>query len=106
MLRNGLPTVPVRSRWSRGSSIGLALLLGCCAALLYLGSYAPMYKWQVRKQNTAYPGGAWRRTYVPVEWLIDETCLRGPLLGWANIVGVRQSLVTESYYRRAGFWKD
>jgi len=76
-----------------------------CVLVLYLCSYAPMYEWQMQRQNTAYPSGAWRHFYRPAEWLIDHTFMRQPLLSWANLFGVRRSLVTESYFRRMGFWE-
>ena len=41
----------------------------------------------------------------PVQWLTDETPLRGPLLRWAEIYGQRDAFVTSSFARDlSGYW--
>ncbi len=41
--------------------------------------------------------------YQPIDWLIDETPLREPLLDWAELWGLRDVMVAAGNCRRTGF---
>jgi hypothetical protein len=85
-----------RSRALWVSSICGALIL---LSVTYALSYAPVFRWQMERQNTMCPEGKWRQLYDPVNWMIDRTPLRPPLLSWADYWNVRSPMETESWYR-------
>jgi hypothetical protein len=62
------------------------MLGGMFFCVAYVLSYAPVYRYFAENVE-AEPRGVWR-VYVPVNWLIDRTPLRGPLLAWADLWGV------------------
>ncbi len=68
---------------------------------IYVLSYAPA------EQALATGRLPWPKAmldfYVPVQWLIDQTPLRVPLLRWAEVFGLREKFVTASA-RRSSFW--
>ena len=41
--------------------------------------------------------------YKPVDWLVDKTPLRGPLLDWAELWGTRDAMIAAGNSRRTGF---
>ncbi len=73
----------------------LAIALAGAAATTYLLSYAPLHRWM----GIAYwaEDRLGRRAYAPVEWMIDESPLREPLLKWANVVGVEDDFRLASW---------
>jgi hypothetical protein len=95
-------------RWRRWSIAGIAvrttqlprivLAVGAviCAAY-YALSYAPT--------EAALADGRLRMPrammdfFVPVQWLIDQSALREPLLRWADIYGQRENFVAASATR-------
>jgi hypothetical protein len=70
-----------------------------CAAILYVISYAPVYRWHQLRQNRSSPIGAWRKCFRPIETLIDFTSLKDPLLRWGAMWRVRDQLETDSALR-------
>ncbi|MBT6156819.1 MAG: hypothetical protein HOL01_18755 [Planctomycetaceae bacterium] len=59
--------------------------------VLYPLSYAPMVRF-----------GRVLPIYRPVDWLIDETAAREPLLNWARVWGMQDEFETASQIRRFG----
>jgi hypothetical protein len=82
----------------------LVLSLAILAYLgMYLLSYAPMID-AVRSGRLSPPRGM-LDYYVPVQWLIDATPARAPLLRWADLSHVREILISDSDARmRMSFW--
>ena len=76
----------------------------CCTICVYVLSFAPVYRWNIDDQNSLTPVGRWRVLYKPVEWLIDATPLREPLLVWAEWWNVRSFVETDSHFRESGLW--
>jgi hypothetical protein len=76
--------------------IGLACVI---LPVLYVLSYAPVYRWQANRQNQIFPVGPWRAIYDPVDWMMDKTPLRRPLLAWAEFWGIRSSFETDMHFR-------
>lgn len=92
------------------SKPSLPLLIGF-SLLVYVLSYAPAIRYSYGPDFNLYikngsamidPPMSWIRTnvYVPVEWLIDKTPLRRPLLLWADLWNVRRSVEFVSECRR------
>ena len=75
-----------------------AMIVGVSVILLvgYVLSFAPAYRYM---QNGDLPSGGVWRVYAPVNWLIDMTILREPLLDWADYWGVRFEFETTSDFR-------
>lgn len=46
------------------------------------------------------PHGGWWRLYSPVDWAIDNTPLREPLLSWARLWSVEVEFVGAEWYRQ------
>lgn len=98
-------------RWSM-AGIGLRLLnrrravfaaIGGAYVLFYVLGYAPTMS-AIRNGRLPQPGGM-LDFYVPVEWLIDESPLREPLLLWANHWGERGEFESASASRlRSRYW--
>jgi hypothetical protein len=117
------------SRARTASHRFLALVAGSIlVTITYLLSHAPLYRvihgrnpvdygWDdiihFRKTRTwpvsvefGFPAGAWeglQPLYKPVEFAIDDTPLREPLLWWADLSDVRGSLEYESDLRTGRF---
>jgi len=72
-----------RSRWP------VAVLVMTMLAMVYALSYAPALKWYDESDPLYAPFDASLLLYQPVEWLIDDTPLRKPLLLWADLWNVR-----------------
>lgn len=80
-----------------------AVLVFFAVMVLYPLSYAPVVRVQRETwKPTAHPlsssvvsfyviDSSTSAVYKPVDWLIDETPLREPLLWWAEVCGVRGS---------------
>ena len=68
-------------------------LLVLLLLVVYVLSYAPVVRYCVD------PGASAHGIYRPVEWLIDETPVREPLLVWAQPWGVRSQLEMDSLIR-------
>lgn len=70
-------------------------------AVIYVLSYAPT------EQALAAGRLPWSRAmmdfYVPVQWLIDQSPLREPLLRWAELYGQRAAFVAASA-TRSTYW--
>lgn len=99
-------------RWHRWSVAGivvrvtafrpwlLALVMLAFGAIYVLG-YAPLEK---ARRTAALPvPAAMMDLYVPVQWLIDQSLLREPLLQWADLWGMRVSFELASSWRK-GWW--
>ncbi len=63
----------------------------------YLLSYAPMVDALRSGRLSSRPGML--DYYVPVQWLIDATPARVPLLRWADFWGLRDNLISDSERR-------
>lgn len=72
----------------------VVLLLGAG----YVLSYAPVYR---MKTESGMLGGI--AGYQPVEWLMDETPLRDPLLRWASVWGVDDEMAWDCAVRHLDF---
>ena len=82
----------------RRNLIASRLVIGAILlSVTYVLSYAPVYRY-FAENVAAEPSGVWR-VYVPVEWLIDRTPLRSPLLAWADLWGVAFELDSASEAR-------
>lgn len=95
---------PVLRRLTRKQRV----LLACGAAVVpcvYCLSYAPFLR-----VLTTHP--EWRPTiaalddlFVPVQWMTDQTILRGPLLWWADFCQVpAEPLMADSASRMRSLW--
>ncbi|MCH8148052.1 MAG: hypothetical protein IH987_08690 [Planctomycetes bacterium] len=68
--------------------------------VVYVLSHAPMWRFQIdRARGTVAKWTVSLPFYRPVEWMIDETPLREPLLRWADLWGVRGRIETDSLLR-------
>ncbi len=87
-------------RHTRGltTSLGIALLL----VVLYVLSYAPVYRFHELPRGGMGERAGWQLTYLPVEWLIDRTPLSGLLLRWGELWGVGRDLRGDSLWRVDG----
>src|SRR5262245_32581058 len=88
-------------------NIAWAAALVVLLAIGYALSYAPI----VRFTNARFDAtdGDGLLFYKPVDWLIDSTPLRGPLVCWADFCGVRGEFVSASWYRyrhKQERWQD
>ncbi len=70
-------------------------------AVIYVLSYAPTEK-ALAAGRLPWPR-AMMDFYVPVQWLIDQSPLREPLLRWADIHGQRANFVSASA-ARSNYW--
>lgn len=80
--------------WRRlGAKNRIAIIaLGFVIPSVYCLSYAPLE-------------GTLDDLFVPVQWLIDHTAIRQPLLSWTEIVGSsRQQMIAESASRMRSTW--
>ncbi len=72
---------------------------------IYCLSYAPFMRLLAVAPDLRPGIGALDDLYVPVQWLIDQTALREPLLSWAGIWHVSpQPLMAASAARMRFFW--
>lgn len=78
----------------------MASLLCGGIIVVYVLSYAPVYRVEMVRQNSPTPLGVWRSAYAPVDWLIDNTFLREPLLRWSELWNVRAFLESDSHGRK------
>ncbi len=83
-------------------SLNVALALVLLAAA-YLLSYAPVVRWHVAARvgtpGNTYLDGYDLPVYQPVDWIIDNTPLRTPLLWWTGVWGVRREFSVVAWYR-------
>ena len=96
-------------RRSHFSVVCVALL---AAAAIYALSYAPYMRWRFGTDpDEATKGFMWQpdpeyvlgkapAVYAPVEWLIDETPMKQPLLSWAQLWGVQWKVGVNSGHRQ------
>ncbi len=80
----------------------LAPILATLLLLLvvYVLSYAPVYRWHYGSDRWTLPLADWETVFVPVHFLIDETPLREPLLRWAALWGTRRDAEIDIMSRR------
>ena len=96
---------PSHSAWPL--AVVLAVLM-----LLYVLSYAPVVRlmggWKTYATVDGFGNPATVKApiygddlpvYKPLDWLIDETPLRDPLLWWADVWGVRGTFVEAMMWR-------
>lgn len=76
---------------------GAVLLVGW-----YVASYAPALWIAYRSPFSSRTIGSALVIYRPVEWLIDETSLRGSLYAWAEWWGVEDEQLLHQVVRDAG----
>lgn len=69
----------------------LVLLVAGAMPSVYLLSYAPTYSY-AKAGNLA-------DLYVPVDWFVDHTVMREPMLRWAEIWNARGAIESSSAYR-------
>lgn len=107
----------------RYTPLTVGCVLACIALVVYVASYAPF----VRFRGGDRPQVIWERVsivedrpymviadgrryfiYRPVDWLIDRTILREPLLAWAELWGVGDMFVIAHANRvdPQCLWKD
>lgn len=60
--------------------------------IVYVLSYAPVFRFKIDAVTGDFtmadpPREGWQELYRPVEWLIDSTPMREPLLAWARLWG-------------------
>jgi hypothetical protein len=94
---------------------GAPIMLSGLLAVLYVLSYAPVVKWKestlpsvsATDPHTGHTvvittpvDGQGLPLYVPVDWLIDHTILRHPLLRWADLWDVGTTFRVMSNIRR------
>ncbi len=74
-----------RTKPSLTSIVAFGMLL----AVLYVLSYAPVFRFTVDTETFLYfrEREGWQELYVPIEWLTDNTSIREPLLSWAGLWG-------------------
>src|SRR6185312_1579094 len=78
-------------------------LVGVVILSTYLLSYAPMV--DAVRSGRLLPLPGMMDYYVPVQWLIDATPARFPLLRWADFWELRDSFVRDSEQRlHASYW--
>lgn len=90
---------------NRGSTIAAVLL--AILPLIYVMSYAPLYRWMhggdllhAFSSVWHHPHPAWWETpYEPVFFITDHTPLDTPLLWWADVWGVKQSMMMDRKFR-------
>ena len=70
---------------ARGTRCYLVVLVGESLDGAYVLSYAIVYRQQVLQQNDIWPDWHWKWVYRPLQWCIDYTPLRKPLLKWAEV---------------------
>lgn len=107
---------------SRTSIVAFAMIL---LPVLYVVSYAPFVRvcagtYTERRthrisvldpSDVILPGdGSRYPAYKPVDWLIDNTPIRGPMFWWADIWGVRDELErgadAREFLRESEFWSS
>jgi hypothetical protein len=82
-------------RWTYGASVVERIPITCGNAISFDASGRPVTFWEASMRWK--PIGAYR----PVELLIDRTPLRGPLLSWSGLFGVREDFEFGSQFREA-----
>jgi hypothetical protein len=77
---------------------------------LYVLSYAPAVRIQAAREVSVptltaplYLDGDLLPAYRPVDWLIDNTPLRRPLLWWAGVWGVEGHFELSAVFRNSPF---
>lgn len=92
-------TTKTRKPWLANLVWATALLV-VFGPVLYVLSYAPVYRWRC---DSAWNAG--RKTpyhltgYGPAEWTIDETPLCEPLILWGKVWGIGDAMGWASYVR-------
>lgn len=67
---------------------------------LYVLSYAPVARSSMSSSGMMWVDGQHVPAYRPLDWIIDNTPLRRPLLWWAGMWGVRDAFELSSLIRR------
>ena len=93
----------------RGSCCKWVALFLLVLPVLYVLSYPPVMRYFSvhrpdtwwRGQLTDFPDGRNVPAYRPVDWLIDNTMLRTPLLAWGAVWGVESDMRMTAREREA-----